>query len=170
MPIVVDVIPEADYQKWLAAMKAGQPTIIGHGPAPAQAQAESASANSLAAWEATASAQAASAAPAATKSADLPVAELKQKGEKVYNTQCAACHQATGLGLPPNFPSLHGSKVANGPAEAHVQHVLKGKNLMPSFAHLSDEDLDAALTYERLSWGNQGGPVQPAQVTAQRGK
>jgi cytochrome c oxidase subunit II len=96
--------------------------------------------------------------------------QLMQQGEKVYNTQCAACHQPTGKGMPPNFPSLHGSALANGPAEAHIQQTLKGKNLMPGFAHLSDTDLAAVITYQRLSWGNKGGPVQPAQVAAQRGK
>jgi len=47
---------------------------------------------------------------------------------------------------------------------------LKGKNLMPPFAHLPDADIAAALSYERASWGNKGGAVTAAQVKAQRGK
>ena len=63
-----------------------------------------------------------------------------------------------------------GSKVVNGPADAHILHTLKGKNMMPPFAHLSDADIAAALSYERTSWGNKGGPVTAEQVKAQRGK
>src|SRR5471030_731319 len=40
--------------------------------------------------------------------------ELKTKGEKVYNTNCVACHQATGKGIPGSFASLDGSPVVNG--------------------------------------------------------
>jgi cytochrome c oxidase subunit II len=91
-------------------------------------------------------------------------------GQKVYAAQCMACHQASGAGMPPSFPSLVGSKVANGPADEHIRQTLKGRNLMPPFAHLSDADIAAVLTYERTSWGNTGGPVTAEQVKAQRGK
>jgi cytochrome c oxidase subunit 2 len=93
-----------------------------------------------------------------------------KNGEKVYGAQCAVCHQPTGKGMPPTFPALAGSKVVNGPADAHILHTLKGKNAMPPFAHLPDADLASAITYERNSWGNKAGSVQPAQVAAQRGK
>lgn len=110
-----------------------------------------------------AAAPAVAAAPAATAA---PAAD----GQKVYDANCAACHQPAGQGMPPNFPALAGSKVVNGPADAHILHALKGKNLMPPFAHLSDADLAAAISYERTSWGNKGGAVTPEQVKAQRGK
>ena len=42
--------------------------------------------------------------------------ELMARGEKAYNTTCAACHQPTGEGLPPMFPALKGSAIAKGPA------------------------------------------------------
>ncbi len=46
--------------------------------------------------------------------------ELMAKGEQVYNTNCAACHQANGQGLPPAFPAIAGSAIANGDiAAAH---------------------------------------------------
>jgi cytochrome c oxidase subunit 2 len=157
MPIVVEAVEESEFRQWLADVKAGKTTAIGHGPAPALV----------------ASAAAPAAAPAAKPEevAAAPAAEAPAaSGEKVYNTQCAACHQANGQGLPPNFPPLVGSKVANGPADAHILHALKGKNLMPPFAQLSDADLAAAISYERTSWGNKGGAVTAAQVKAQRGK
>jgi len=172
MPIVVEAVEPQVFEQWLAARKAGQPTAIGHGPQPQ----ELAAATSPAAGDMPSAAAAApapvetAAAPSPASGAPIPPAELMAQGEKVYNTQCAACHQATGLGLPPNFPALKGSVVANGPAEAHILQTLKGKNLMPGFPHLSDVDLAAAISYERQSWGNKGGVVQPAQVAAQRGK
>lgn len=32
--------------------------------------------------------------------------ELVERGQQVYQTYCAACHQANGEGLPPMFPAL----------------------------------------------------------------
>ncbi len=159
MPVVVEAVEPADFERWLADKKAGKATAIGHGPTPGQVASA-------------ASAPAAESAPAPAPAAatEVAAAPVAADGEKVYNTQCAACHQAGGAGMAPSFPSLIGSKVVNGPADAHILHTLKGKNLMPPFAHLSDADIAAALTYERTSWGNKGGAVTAAQVAAQRGK
>ena len=41
--------------------------------------------------------------------------ELMAKGQTLYDSKCAACHQPTGLGLPPAFPALKGSPIAAGP-------------------------------------------------------
>lgn len=134
MPIVVDVLSEADYNKWASEKKA-------------MAAAEAAAAASTKDW---------------TKD------ELMAKGEKVYATNCAVCHQANGEGLGP-FPPLKGSAVATGPAEGHTGIVLKGKNAMPPFAaQMNDLDLAAVITYERNSWGNDAGIVQPKDVKAAR--
>jgi cytochrome c oxidase subunit 2 len=47
--------------------------------------------------------------------------------------------------------------------------VLKGKNAMPPFAaQMNDLDLAAVITYERNSWGNDAGIVQPKDVKAAR--
>ena len=43
---------------------------------------------------------------------DLPA--LVARGEKVYQANCVACHQATGKGVPNAFPALDGSKVVGG--------------------------------------------------------
>lgn len=180
MPTVVEAVDAQAFDQWLAAKKAGQATQIGHGPTPVlTAAATSPVAGATPAPEAGAPAAAPAPAEVAAAPVETPVpaegqtaapGELMAQGEKVYNTQCAACHQANGAGLPPNFPGLAGSAVANGPAEVHIERTLNGKNLMPPFRHLSDKDLAAAISYERQSWGNKGGIVQPAQVAAQRGK
>ena len=99
-------------------------------------------------------------------------ADLKARGEKVYAANCAACHQATGKGLPPAFPALDGSKIATGDMNAHIDMVLNGKagTAMAAFGkQLSDTDIAAVVTYERNAWGNKtGDAVQPAEVKAAR--
>jgi len=99
------------------------------------------------------------------------VDELKQRGEKVYATNCVACHQATGKGIPGSFPALDGSAVVNGPKAAQIALVLNGKNAMPSWKSvLSDTDIAAAITFTRNNWSNKASEniVQPAEVLAAR--
>lgn len=95
--------------------------------------------------------------------------ELMEKGQKVYETVCGACHQPTGVGLPPAFPPLKGSAIARGPVAEHLQIVLEGKGTMPSWSSMNDLDLAAVITYERNAWDNStGDSVQPADVKAAR--
>lgn len=165
MPIVVQVLPKAEYEAWLAKAQGGEVKVVASGaiasdaaPAPAVdvAPAESAPAAPVEV----------AAAPAATAAASKE--ELMKAGEKIYLGNCAACHQPTGTGIPPNFPSLVGSAVVQGPAEAVAKQVIKGKNLMPPLGHLSDADVAAVATYVRNSWGNAAGEVQAAAVAGQR--
>ena len=98
--------------------------------------------------------------------------ELMAKGEQVYNTNCAACHQATGQGIPGVFPAIAGSAIATGPVEGHMDIVMHGKpgTAMQAFgAQLSDTDLAAVITFERNGFGNsKGDMVQPSDVAAAR--
>jgi len=98
--------------------------------------------------------------------------ELMARGEKVYSSTCAACHQANGEGVPGAFPSLKGGAIATGPVAAHLSRVMNGKpgTAMAAFAgQLSDTDLAAVVTYERNAWGNNTGDlVQPSDVKAAR--
>lgn len=159
MPIVVRAVPEAEYQAWLADKK----KAAGVAAAPAAPVAVAAAAPAAAE---PAPAAPVAAAPAAAKEPSKD--DLVKAGEKVYITNCAACHQVSGEGLPPNFPSIKGGKLANGPADAHIKQVINGKNLMPPFKQLSDEDIAAVVSYERTSWGNKGGAVTVAAVAAAR--
>src|ERR1700733_222855 len=100
------------------------------------------------------------------------MAELMERGGKVYASNCAVCHQPTGKGGGA-FPALDGSKVANGTIAQHVSIVLKGKNAMPSWAPtLNDVEIASVITYERNSWGNHTGDIlQPKQILdARNGK
>jgi cytochrome c oxidase subunit 2 len=103
---------------------------------------------------------------------DWTKAELLARGEKVFTSTCAACHQANGEGIPGTFPALKGGAIATGPKADHLALVMNGKTgtAMVGFAsQLSDTDLAAVVTYERNSWGNGTGDlVQPSEVRAAR--
>jgi len=94
--------------------------------------------------------------------------ELMSRGEAVYNTSCAACHQANGEGLAGVFPGLKGSKMATEDQAGHIDIVLNGKagTAMAAWgAQLNDLELAAVVTYERNAWGNDTGDlVQPKDI------
>ena len=94
-------------------------------------------------------------------------AELVARGEKVYQANCQACHQPTGLGAPPAFPSLAGSKVVANTPEL-IQILLNGRNAMPSWKGLSDVELGAVASHVKSSFGNKGGAVQPTEFRTAR--
>ena len=95
---------------------------------------------------------------------------LMARGEQAYQSACAACHQASGEGLPPVFPALRGSAIATGARQGHIAIVVDGKpgTAMPAFGRqLSALDLAAIITYERNAWGNQTGDmVTPQDIAA----
>ncbi len=117
-------------------------------------------------WVAKQQAQKAAIAASATQA--WSKSDLMAKGKEVYNTNCASCHKIDGSGLPPVFPAMKGSKVANGPAAEHTQIVLHGKSAMPAFKVLNDVDLAAVITYERNAFGNKGSVVQPSDIKSAR--
>ncbi|MEA3302126.1 MAG: cytochrome c oxidase subunit II [Pseudomonadota bacterium] len=97
--------------------------------------------------------------------------ELMAKGKELYDTKCAACHQTTGLGLPPAFPPLKGSAIAIGPIAAHIDIVINGKQGTPmvAWSSMNDLELAAIVTYERNAWDNNTGDVvQPADIKQAR--
>jgi len=103
------------------------------------------------------------------------------KGAALFTANCAACHQASGEGVPGAFPALKDDAVVNkDDATKHIQVVLQGlhdakvsgvlyASVMPPFAAtLSDAEIADIIDYERSAWGNHGKPVAAAQVAAQR--
>ncbi|HPQ94642.1 MAG TPA: cytochrome c oxidase subunit II, partial [Thiolinea sp.] len=98
--------------------------------------------------------------------------ELMAKGETIYKSTCAACHQASGAGIPGAFPALTGSAITTGDLKGHVDIVLHGKagTAMQAFSsQLSDADIAAVVTYERNALGNSVGDMaQPADIKAMR--
>lgn len=102
-------------------------------------------------------------------------------GAQIYTSQCLACHQATGLGLPGVFPPLADSEWVNGKGSLAIQIVLHGvsgeltvggtayNGQMPAFKDkLSDAELAAVVSHIRGSFGNASGAVDAATVKAER--
>ncbi len=100
------------------------------------------------------------------------MADLNDRGQKVYAANCVACHQATGKGVPGAFPALDGSKVVLGKQDDQIALLLNGKQgtAMASFKQLSDVELAAVSTYTRNAWGNKAedNVIQPSDFTAAR--
>lgn len=180
MPIVVKAVPQDEFKAWLAEQggavaavaeaDTGVASDAGSAPAAPDAAMDAAPASGASpeAGSSPASDNAAAPDAAAAPAADQPKAQLVAAGEKVYTANCVACHQASGQGLPPAFPSLVTSAKVQGPPHDQIMQVLQGKNAMPAFSYLSDADIAAAITYTRNAWGHDAGVVQPAQVAAAR--
>ncbi len=114
----------------------------------------------------------------AAKVAIDPIAE----GRKLYNGNCAACHQASGQGVPGAFPPLAGSEWVTGSDERLVRVLLHGltgpitvkgntyNNNMPAFGqgsgyNWSDERISYVLTFIRQNWDNKAEPIPAERVT-----
>lgn len=111
------------------------------------------------------------------KSAPAPTnfEERMKTGEIVYKTNCAACHQANGQGLPDAFPPLAKSDYLMADKNRSIKIVKEGlqgaitvngksyNSVMPALG-LSEDDIASVLTYVRNSFGNKGEAVTPAEV------
>jgi len=109
--------------------------------------------------------------------------ESAARGSALFTANCAACHQASGEGLPGAFPPLKGNAAVNDADPAvHIRAVMYGlqgaviggvtySSPMPAFgATLGDAEIADIVHHERSSWGNHGPPVTAAQVAAERAK
>jgi mono/diheme cytochrome c family protein len=113
-------------------------------------------------------------------SASTASAPSKGNGAQLYAQNCAACHGASGAGVPGAFPPLvHDPVVTAANPAQQITVVLKGMHgkpiggtsysaQMPSFSQLSDNDIAAIIDHERTSWGNKAPIVTPAQVKRAR--
>ena len=98
------------------------------------------------------------------------MAELTQKGEKVYAANCQACHQANGKGAGPIKPLDGAAVVLDTDASKQIKVLLNGQNnAMPAWKQLSDSDIAAVISFTKNNWSNKTGQmVQPADVRAAR--
>lgn len=105
-------------------------------------------------------------------------------GKALFSKNCAACHQATGKGLPGSIPPLAGSALATGdditiPIRI-VLHGFKGEIVrngtkyngqMQSWkTNFNDQEIAWILTYVRSSFGNKAGEVSADAVKEVREK
>lgn len=192
-----DAFPGFIHEAWFEVEKPGtyrgqctELCGVGHGYMPIVVEAMEP--EKYAAWLTGQKTKATEAADASGKTYTLN--DLKAHGEKVFMTNCAVCHQATGQGIPGTFPPLingapfaaaqnmtdplvqrgfwKDGKIVLGSREHHVDIVMHGitGTPMPAFgAQLSDFDIAAVISYERNNWTNTAGDlVQPADVAALR--
>jgi cytochrome c oxidase cbb3-type subunit 2 len=89
-------------------------------------------------------------------------------GATLYQSNCAACHQPSGEGLPGAFPSLKGSGiVTNENPETLIRIIIEGYDARPEFAtmpslgdQLTDDEITAIINFERSHWGNDAPPIE----------
>ena len=106
--------------------------------------------------------------------------EQMKRGAAVYARTCIACHQPTGKGLPPVFPSISETPIVVSNPELPIKFILHGlmgpitvggmtfNSMMPPVPGVNDQDIADVLTYVRQSFGNKGNPVSADQVKAVR--
>lgn len=111
-----------------------------------------------------------------------------EAGASVYNSNCVACHQGSGQGIPGAFPPLadHVNHMyEDGGREFLIDVVLYGmqgaiqvngvsyNGLMQAWSHFSDADVANVLNYVVTAWNDEPAgfvPYQPSDVASQRGQ
>jgi mono/diheme cytochrome c family protein len=144
---------------------------------PADAKIEAAEAPAPAAGGAASPAAGGAAGSAPSVAVDI------EAGKAQYLGLCGACHQPTGMGLPPVFPPLVNSEYVTGSTERLVAIVLKGvigpitvdgkpyNNMMPpQGAVLTDSKISQITSYVRDAFGGKASPITSEEVTAIRKK
>lgn len=97
-----------------------------------------------------------------------PSKSLILNGEQLYLNYCASCHKADGSGVAEVFPALAGSAVVIGNPEPMIRLVLLGKNQMPAFGFLSNQEAAQILSYIRQQWGNQASEIKAGEIEENR--
>ena len=102
------------------------------------------------------------------------------QGGRLYEKHCVECHGADGAGKPPAYPRLAGNNGIVASVVNPIRMVLNGgfppstagnprPYGMPPYGPLmNDDEVASVVTYIRASWGNQGVPVGPGEVSRYR--
>ena len=111
--------------------------------------------------------------------ADLDPFQLAMKKGAATYAVCGGCHQASGMGVPGQFPPLVGSEIVTGGTERLVRIALHGLvgpvtvkgqafntpgGMPPMGGAMSDGDIANVLTYIRNTWGNEGSMLTKEMV------
>lgn len=106
-------------------------------------------------------------------------------GRRLFTNNCSSCHQASGLGVPNQYPPLAGSEIVLGQEGWGPNHIVKillnglaGPITVKGAAYngnmpthkdlLKDEQIAYILTYVRQEWGNNAPPISAEGVAAMR--
>ncbi|CAG9219298.1 Gluconate 2-dehydrogenase cytochrome c subunit [Paraburkholderia sabiae] len=107
--------------------------------------------------------------------------DVELPGAGIYQSFCARCHKADGMGEALKYPRLAGNPAVlgakvdslvrlmiEGGEAPHTQTGIEAKK-MPSFAgKLTDTEMARVLTFVRNTWGNQASPVTGREVEGVR--
>ncbi|HVS97690.1 MAG TPA: copper-containing nitrite reductase [Puia sp.] len=107
---------------------------------------------------------------------DLPEEVRYKSGHQLFDMNCSACHQNSGLGMPGAIPPLAKSDFLMNRSDKGIGVLLNGidgeaisvngkpfQGVMPNL-HLSDQQIADILTYVRNSWGNKSPVIQEKEV------
>jgi mono/diheme cytochrome c family protein len=107
--------------------------------------------------------------------------DIELPGAGIYQSFCARCHKADGMGEPLKYPRLAGNPAVLSPhADSLVRLLLEGGEAphtqagpdpkkMPSFTgKLTDTEMARVLTFVRNTWGNEAAPVTTRDVRTLR--
>ena len=110
-------------------------------------------------------------------------AQNMQKGKKIYEAKCLACHQADGGGVPNMNAPLDGASNVVGKDIARLVRIIRYgynervaldgfyySNAMTASPDLKDNEMADLLTYIRNSWSNKAPAVTIKQVQAAKKK
>lgn len=106
-----------------------------------------------------------------------PQDKVMAAGKSIYEDSCAACHRASGAGVPSMFPPLKGNAnvLAENPTTL-IRITLEGARTQPTDKEptpsampaydwkLDDDQIAAVITYIRNGWGNAAPTVGASDV------
>jgi mono/diheme cytochrome c family protein len=107
---------------------------------------------------------------------------VSHPGEAVYISNCLACHQKDGSGVPGMYPPLWPNQWISEDKAKMIDIMLNGlkgeievggeiyNNEMPPHNQMSDQDIADVLSYVRSSFNNKLGPITKNEVTEARMK
>ena len=106
---------------------------------------------------------------------------FKERGEKVYVNNCQSCHLSKGQGVPSIYPPLDKSDYMKQDINRTIKTILHGSpnpivvngitysgGIMPSYHHLSDEEIANVTTYILNTWGDQNKEITVKMVQNNR--
>ncbi|MDB5991513.1 MAG: cytochrome c, partial [Herbaspirillum sp.] len=109
--------------------------------------------------------------------------EVMTLGAKLYESHCAACHQADGKGVADVYPALAGSTALTLGGGVDAIHLVLAGGFAPSTAGnprpygmppfgqaLKDAEVAMVVSYIRNAWGNSGNLISPVEVGKYRSK
>ena len=114
-----------------------------------------------------------------------PVVEWRKNGKRVYGTTCNGCHQASGMGLPGQYPPLVKSEWVNQGTERFAQIILNGLRgpievngatygsieMPPHGDKLNNKQIAQVMSFVRYEFENGIEPiVTEEQISAAREK